>query len=100
VRELMFIENSARKLIYKAIQCEQILTNYETVEYSKGKVILSKKEYNNMRSQFIAILCTINAVANYEVKGRDDLTVDILICAEHASRTISSVESQAVRKLA
>lgn len=42
----------------------------------------------------------INAVANTAGKGRDDFRVDVLLRAEEIARKVSSVQAQAVRKLA
>lgn len=39
-------------------------------------------------------------MANSAGKGRDDLTLDILIAAENISRTVSNYQSRAIRKLA
>ena len=39
-------------------------------------------------------------MANYEGRGRDDLSISILQKAEHILRTISPNQSKSVRKLA
>lgn len=98
--ELMLIEKDARKPILKAIDLEKEILSFEQRERLKGKVILSCEEYTELRRRFIAVLCQINAVANPEGKGRDDLSVDILIAAESVSRRISASQSKAVRTLA
>ena len=48
----------------------------------------------------VEILNKINAVANPDGKGRDDLELEILSQAEGICRRISSSQSKAVRKLA
>jgi len=42
----------------------------------------------------------INSVANSEGKGRDDLSIDILVSAEYVNRKVTNIQSSAVRKLA
>ena len=96
----MFIESNARKPIMKAIQIEKNITEYENKERNKGKIILDSEEYNKLRGKFVEICGKINSVANCDGKGRDDLTIDILIAAEQASRKVTCIQSNAVRKLA
>ena len=53
-----------------------------------------------MRSKLVNLICQINKVANSEGKGRDDLTLDILIAAEGVLRKVSDSKSKSVRHLA
>ncbi len=53
-----------------------------------------------MRRKLVEIFCQINQVANSEGKGRDDLTLDILIAAEGVMRKISDSKSKSLRHLA
>ncbi len=53
-----------------------------------------------MRHKLINLICQINKVANSEGKGRDDLTLDILIAAEGVLRKVSDSKSKSVRHLA
>jgi len=48
----------------------------------------------------VSICGKINSVANSEGKGRDDLSIDILVSAESAIRKVTNIQSSAVRKLA
>ena len=57
-------------------------------------------EYNKNRASLIHLLNRINAVANPEGKGRDDLQAEILFQAEGLCRRISNSQSKAIRKLA
>jgi hypothetical protein len=57
-------------------------------------------EYKKNRSKLIGIFNKINAVANPEGKGRDDLQAEILFTAENLCRKITLSQSKAVRKLA
>lgn len=96
----MLIEKDARTRIVKAIDLEKQIHSYEITERLKGKVVLNCELYNDLRKKFVELCGDINSVANSEGKGRDDLTVDILIAAEGISRRISNLQSRAVRKLA
>ncbi len=100
VLELMLIEKDARSRIVNAIELEKEIQGFEIRERLKGKVVLNCEAYNDLRRRFVEVCGEINSVANSEGKGRDDLTVDILVAAEGISRRISEVQSRAVRKLA
>jgi len=100
VLELMIIESDARRYISDAIKLEKELVSMEVRERAKGRVLLNWDEYNNTRRKLTKLCGQINAVANADGKGRDDLEIDILIAAESMSRRISNTQSKAVRKLA
>eukprot|EP01022_Parablepharisma_sp_SALTPOND_P015721 TRINITY_DN224_c0_g4_i2.p1 TRINITY_DN224_c0_g4~~TRINITY_DN224_c0_g4_i2.p1 ORF type:complete len:440 (-),score=41.77 TRINITY_DN224_c0_g4_i2:259-1578(-) len=100
VLQLMIIESDARKRIIDAIELEKEVQTFERREKLKGKVVLNCETYNDLRRKFVEACGRINAVANPEGKGRDDLSVDILISAESISRRVSESQSKAVRKLA
>jgi hypothetical protein len=53
-----------------------------------------------MRYKIVNLVCQINKVANSEGKGRDDLTLEILIAAEGVMRKVSDSKSKSVRHLA
>merc|ERR1712096_130549 len=72
----------------------------EVREKARGRVVLDSLEYHRKRKKLVELCCKIDAVANPEGKGRDDLKINILIQAEGLSRRISSVQSKAVRILA
>jgi hypothetical protein len=57
-------------------------------------------EFNKNRKSLVEVLNQINAVANSEGKGRDDLEVEILLSSEGICRRVSQNQSKAVRKLA
>ena len=96
----MLIESDARRYIIKAIELEKEINSFEMRERLKGKIVLNCPEYNEQREKFASIIGQINAVANTQGKGRDDLTAEILIAAEGISRRISDSQSHAVRRLA
>jgi len=96
----MIIESDARKRIIDAIELEKEVQTFEQREKLKGKVVLNSETYNELRRKFVESCGRINAVANPEGKGRDDLTVDILVAAENITRRVSESQSKAVRKLA
>lgn len=73
VIELMSIESDARRYITNAIEIEKEITSSEVRERAKGKIIVDCPGYNKNRTKLISIINQINAVANPEGKGRDDL---------------------------
>lgn len=78
VIELMLIESDARRFITEAIETEKEILSAEVRERAKGKIMVDCPDYNKNRSKLIAIINKINAVANPEGKGRDDLQAEIL----------------------
>jgi hypothetical protein len=78
VVELMLIESDARRFITDAIEIEKDITSSEVRERAKGKIMVECPEYNKNRSKLIGFINKINAVANPEGKGRDDLQAEIL----------------------
>lgn len=96
----MLIESDARRFVTQAIEIEKEITSAEVRERAKGKIMVECEGYNNNRRKFVQLINQINAVANPEGKGRDDLAVEILFHAEGICRRISASQSRAVRKLA
>eukprot|EP00826_Nyctotherus_ovalis_P009339 TRINITY_DN1245_c0_g1_i6.p2 TRINITY_DN1245_c0_g1~~TRINITY_DN1245_c0_g1_i6.p2 ORF type:complete len:305 (-),score=88.46 TRINITY_DN1245_c0_g1_i6:118-1032(-) len=96
----MVIEKDARSRIVNAIELEKQIHSFEIRERLKGKVVLNCEAYNELRRKFVELCGNINSVTNPEGKGRDDLSVNILIAAEGISRKVSNLQSRAVRKLA
>lgn len=96
----MLIEADARRFITEAIETEKELTQIETREKSRGRIVVDTQEYIQKRSKLITNLGKINSVANPEGMGRDDLGNDILLAAEGIYRRISPIQSKAVRNLA
>jgi hypothetical protein len=75
----MLIERDARRFITQAIELDKELTSYEVRERAKGKIVMDCPEFNKNRKNLVEVLNQINAVANSEGKGRDDLEVEILL---------------------
>jgi len=96
----MLIEKDARRFIFQAIKFEQEIKFIEAKERLKGRIVIRSQQYDNARKSFIKILNNINAVANIQGKGRDDLQCEILLAAEEISRKITNSKSKAIRKLA
>ncbi len=90
VIELMLIEQDARRFITEAIEVEKEITCSEVRERAKGKIMVETPDYNKNRQKLIGYINKINAVANPEGKGRDDLQADILFQAEGLCRRVSS----------
>jgi len=78
VIELMLIEQDARRFITDAIEIDKEITSAEVRERAKGKIMVECPDYNKNRSKLISYINKINAVANPEGKGRDDLQPEIL----------------------
>jgi len=95
----MRIEVDARKIIIKGISLDKQIQQSELSEKAKGHILVSNKEYHDLRSKLVKLLAKLNSIANSEGKGRDNFTIDILIKAEEIMRTISSSQSQAMRRL-
>lgn len=100
VIELMLIEQDARRYIQEAIDIEKEITSAEVRERAKGKILVECTDFNKNRKKIVEVINKINAVANPDGKGRDDLQADILFQSEGICRRISSQQSKAVRKLA
>jgi hypothetical protein len=73
VIELMLIESDARRFITEAIELEKEIASAEVRERAKGKIMVDCPDYQKNRGKLIEIINKINAVANPEGKGRDDL---------------------------
>lgn len=76
------------------------MTTFEVRAKCLGKVLIDSEEYNTIRKRLVDIMAEINKVANVEGKGRDDLTINILIEAESIMRRISSTQCKSIRFLA
>ncbi|KAL4464053.1 hypothetical protein ABPG74_005990 [Tetrahymena malaccensis] len=102
VMELMVIETEARRYVQCAIEIEKELTSFEIREKIKGRIFISSQsqEYTNLRKTLCKYIAQMNAVANMEGKGRDDLDIEILIQAEGILRKVTNEQSRAVRVLA
>ena len=74
INELMTIETDSRRFITEAISVEANLTTAEN-EKSKDGVQEGKVE-------LIKLICSVNAIANIEGKGRDDFSLQTLLIAE------------------
>lgn len=73
---------------------------YEVRAKAKGQVLIESEEYNKIRKKLIFLICEMNKVANIEGKGRDDLTLGILVAAERVIRKVSVNCSKSIRSLA
>ena len=100
VLELMLIESDARRYIFQAIEIEKDMQSIESKEKAMGRLLAESREYNQRREALVDLIGKINAVANVEGKGRDDLTLEILTTAEAFARRVFATQSQAVLQLA
>ncbi len=86
----MLIESDARRFITQAIEIEKEIASAEVRERAKGKIMVDCPDFNKNRKKLVDLINKINAVANPEGKGRDDLVIEILFQAEGLCRRISS----------
>jgi len=100
VLELMLIEADARRFISDAISTERELQSLEIREKARGRILLDFDEYHKLRDKLAKQLSQLNTVANAEGKGREDLSIEILLAAEGIMRRVSPNQSKAVRTLA
>ena len=100
INELIEIEKQSRRYIFEGIELEKEMTQYETRANIRGKLLYNNTEYNHLRKKFVDLIANLNKVANTEGKGRDDLSVDILLKAESVLLTISDGKSKGMRNLA
>ena len=96
----MLIEADARRFISDAIEIEKELKSMEIREKAKGRIVIDSSDYKKKRGELAALMGQINAVANSEGKGRDDLKIEIIDSADDILKKISPDQSKAVRKLA
>lgn len=96
----MLIEADARRFISDAIESERELHSLEIREKARGRILLDFDEYHKQRDKLAKQISQLNAVANAEGKGREDLSIDILLAAEGIIRRVSPDQSKAVRNLA
>lgn len=95
----MLIEADARRFITEAIEYEREMVFQEIKQKAKGKLVLDCMKYNCTRRKFVETLGKINSVSNVEGKGRDDLTIDIMLMAEGLIRITPSGHSRSLRAL-
>lgn len=100
VMELMGIETEARRYVQCAIHIDQKMSAIEVREKSRGKFFVQSEEYVALRSKMCKYIAAMNAIANSDGKGRDDLEYEILAQAEGILRRITNEQSHAVRVLA
>ena len=78
ILELMVIEADSRRYIQDAINAQTELSKLESSPLDKAS---KQGELKKARYKLVETICKINAVANVNGKGRDDLTYSII---EHA----------------
>lgn len=100
IYELIDIENKSRRFVTYAIESDKNLKIFEDRAKNRGQIILDSEEFNNQRKTLVNLIVQINKVANINGKGRDDLTLDILLSAEGILRRITSNQSRSARFLA
>lgn len=99
VKELMAIEQEARKYITDAIEIEKKLSESEK---SNNDDVFKRADdaADRCRENLAKQIAKLNSVANVEGHGRDDLSNEILKAADRMLREVSPSESESIRKLA
>eukprot|EP00440_Ansanella_granifera_P009159 gb/GFBE01009921.1/.p1 GENE.gb/GFBE01009921.1/~~gb/GFBE01009921.1/.p1 ORF type:complete len:530 (+),score=107.52 gb/GFBE01009921.1/:1-1590(+) len=87
IKELINIEDKARKLIVEAIDCEKVLLD---VEAKFGQSQALSPQHKSEYRKLVACIARLNSVANFRRKGRDDLSVEVLF---DAMRTIDRCDA-------
>ena len=101
ISELIYIEKISRRFIFEGIKIEKELAQYEKRATIRGRLdINNDKEYNEIRERFVKVINELNKIANINGKGRDDLTIEILLKSETVLCTVSDIKSKGMRKLA
>mmetsp|Transcript_27750 Transcript_27750/g.50131 ORF Transcript_27750/g.50131 Transcript_27750/m.50131 type:complete len:524 (-) Transcript_27750:90-1661(-) len=80
ISELIDIEEKARRLIVQAIERERALKALED-GHSNYSALLKEQDYQEALRAFVASISHLNSVANFRRKGRDDLTIHVLVDA-------------------
>lgn len=78
----MVIEADARRFITELIDLEREMLVLEVKEKARERNVLQNEDQRLQRKRTIHLLNQINAVANIEGNGRDDLDESILFNAE------------------
>jgi len=82
IAELIEIEEKARRLIVQAIKQEHILKAVED-KHGTTRDMLHLADYQEALTALLASIGHLNSVANHRRKGRDDLTIHVLLGAHH-----------------
>jgi len=102
IAELIKIQEKARSLVKRAIECEGLLSALEQHHYEEELAQLAA--YQTEKHELVACLARLNSVANFQRKGRDDLGVGILdsavdllrLCAHSRGNLLGAAQTIAV----
>lgn len=100
IRELIDIEEKARRLVVQAIQHEHALRRLESGSGASGSSredLQQLPEYVEEQRRLVRCIAHLNSVANQRRKGRDDLGVDILSTAVGTLQRCSAAERGGTR---
>eukprot|EP00931_Biecheleriopsis_adriatica_P053948 TRINITY_DN31705_c0_g1_i1.p1 TRINITY_DN31705_c0_g1~~TRINITY_DN31705_c0_g1_i1.p1 ORF type:complete len:552 (+),score=102.67 TRINITY_DN31705_c0_g1_i1:71-1657(+) len=92
IKELIHIEDQARKLIVNAVDCDRTLREMEASH--KASEVQLHPDYRETQRKLVKSLSRLNSVANFRRKGRDDLTVEVLWDAQ---KTIARCEAEKMK---
>jgi len=88
IMELIEIEEKARRLVVQAIERERHL---QLIEARNLHPVSQQTEYREELKRFVACIAHLNSVANVRRKGRDDLSMEVLL---EAMQTLSRCDDQ------
>ncbi|CAK9050840.1 unnamed protein product [Durusdinium trenchii] len=88
IMELIEIEEKARRLVVQAIERERQL---HLIEARNVQPLCQQVEYKEELRSFVACIAHLNSVANVRRKGRDDLSMEVLL---EAMQTLSRCDDQ------
>ncbi|CAJ1410268.1 unnamed protein product [Effrenium voratum] len=89
IMELIEIEEKARRLVVQAIEREKSLHLME--DSNQDQALSSRPEYREELRRFVASIAHLNSVANVRRKGRDDLSMEVLL---DAMQTLSRCDAE------
>ncbi|CAE6927873.1 unnamed protein product [Symbiodinium natans] len=88
IMELIEIEEKARRLVVQAIEREKKLQSIEARSVEGD--VFQRPDYKEELRRFVACIAHLNSVANVRRKGRDDLSMDVLL---DAMQTLSKCDA-------
>ncbi|CAE7420037.1 unnamed protein product [Symbiodinium sp. CCMP2456] len=88
IMELIEIEEKARRLVVQAIEREKKLQSIEARSLEAD--VFQRPDYQEELRRFVACIAHLNSVANVRRKGRDDLSMDVLL---DAMQTLSKCDA-------
>mmetsp|Transcript_41996 Transcript_41996/g.97795 ORF Transcript_41996/g.97795 Transcript_41996/m.97795 type:complete len:530 (+) Transcript_41996:29-1618(+) len=90
IMELIEIEEKARRLVVQAIDRERQLQSIEAAHSNAS--VFQRPDYQEELKRFVACIAHLNSVANVRRKGRDDLSMEVLLDADQTLSKCNEAE--------